>query len=92
MKYAFRFGGPILIIAAIIFYFELTKFEESGGTYETHILIVWLYEALGKWGVVIAFLTGSAVYFFIAIKHFMFKKKGQVVDGKNPNGKPNIWF
>ncbi|MBI3135296.1 MAG: hypothetical protein HYZ14_11535 [Bacteroidetes bacterium] len=91
LKYVFRFGGPIALLAAIFFYYELSEFEREGGTYRTHVIFVWLYENLGIWGVVGSMLVASAAWFFLSVRHYLLKKNGKVVDGKNPSGYDNMW-
>lgn len=91
LKYVFRFGGPIALIASIWLYYEFSYLETHGGSFRTHVLIVWLYETLGLWGTVGTFLVVSAIYFFFSIKHFILKKQGKVVNGLNPGGTPNMW-
>lgn len=91
LKYVFRFGGPIALLGAIWLYIELTAFEQNGGTYRAHWLIIFLYDNLGKWGVVISLLVASAAWFFLSIRHYLLKRNGKVVNGCNPSGHENMW-
>lgn len=44
--------GLMFLGGSVWAYLDLTRFEEEGGQREVHWLFAWLYNNLGKWGLV----------------------------------------
>jgi len=89
-KYMGRYGGIILGVM-IYFFITFTNFEEKGIGFRENSLIVLLYNWIGKWGVTIVLGIISIVWIRYSYKHLQRKRKGELIDGKNPDGSENLW-
>ena len=63
--------GIILFGCAWYTHSDLTEFEATGGTRRMHTLLVWLYEAGGKWSITMFNLLISSVITMVGIRKFL---------------------
>ena len=69
-------GGLIMLGGAVWVYIDLTAFETEGGTRRINWIVAFLYNNLGKWGVVGLMALGGLGATAVGISQLMAKLSG----------------